>query len=382
MLAGLQVAGGLEDEVEAGVEGQLLQEVVVDAGTGCDVDAARAVEGQADAHPRLGGGPDVARAAATGRGDGRGAVECARQPLEQEVVVVLVAHGRADAVREDAHDEPRAEERRAELRRLLDGHEDEVGSRRQRLEAQGAKPACEALALLDLRGDVGRVGEGGHRECRREGRDRRGRLAPVELGGGVRVGERVADAPARQAERLRERAEDDDSLADPPGGRLARVLVVGLVHDQRPGRGEVAERAGRVVRPAAERDRRVVVGDVRAGQVRGDAEERVRRLVGDGHAVARAGEGSGAEEDEIVGPGAQHDVLGLDAGVAGDRRGQLRVAAVRVVLDVGERRGERARTGGGDGPGRDVAVEADDLVGVELEPGAPARGSTAPTRRP
>ena len=36
VVAGLEVAGALDDEVEAGVEGELLEEVVVDAGAGLD----------------------------------------------------------------------------------------------------------------------------------------------------------------------------------------------------------------------------------------------------------------------------------------------------------------------------------------------------------
>ena len=51
---------------------------------------------------------------------------------------------------------------------------------------------------------------------------------------------------------------------------------------------------------------------------------------------------------------------------------------MRVVLDVRERARERAGTGRGEGPGRDVAVEADDLDRVE--PGA--RGELGVRRRP
>ena len=45
VLAGLEVAGRLEDEVEARVEGELLEEVVVEARARRHADAARAVEG-------------------------------------------------------------------------------------------------------------------------------------------------------------------------------------------------------------------------------------------------------------------------------------------------------------------------------------------------
>ena len=150
VLAGLEVAGRLEDEVEAGVEGELLQEVVVEAGARRDADAACAVEREADAHARLGGRPQVAHGRppepATGAGRSRArAIPPAggRRPRDR---------GRSpDPVREDAHDEPRAEERRAQLLRLLHRHEDEVRPRRQRLQPESAQAAREALALLHLR---------------------------------------------------------------------------------------------------------------------------------------------------------------------------------------------------------------------------------------
>ena len=47
VVAGLEVAGALDDEVEPGVEGELLEEVVVDPGAGVDAHAARAVEAEA-----------------------------------------------------------------------------------------------------------------------------------------------------------------------------------------------------------------------------------------------------------------------------------------------------------------------------------------------
>ena len=62
VVAGLEVAGALDDEVEPGVEGELLEEVVVDAGAGLDADAARAVEPEPDGDPRLGGRAQVAGA--------------------------------------------------------------------------------------------------------------------------------------------------------------------------------------------------------------------------------------------------------------------------------------------------------------------------------
>ena len=151
VLARLEVAGRLEHEVEAGVEGELLEEVVVEPGAGRDAHAARAVESEANADARLGGRADVADAASGRARDGRGPVERAGERLEQQVVVLAVADRDADPVREDAHDEARAEERCAERLRVVDRDEEEVRARRQRLEPERAQAAREPLALLDLR---------------------------------------------------------------------------------------------------------------------------------------------------------------------------------------------------------------------------------------
>ena len=68
VVAGLEIARALDDEVEPGVEGELLEEVVVDPGAGLDPHAARAVEAEAHRDPRLGGRAQVAHAAARGLG--------------------------------------------------------------------------------------------------------------------------------------------------------------------------------------------------------------------------------------------------------------------------------------------------------------------------
>jgi hypothetical protein len=47
VVAGLEVAAAFQDEVEAGVERQLLEEVVIEACSGRDADPAGAVECQA-----------------------------------------------------------------------------------------------------------------------------------------------------------------------------------------------------------------------------------------------------------------------------------------------------------------------------------------------
>ena len=127
--------------------------------------------------------------------------------------------------------------------------------------------------------------------------------------------------------------------------RLARVLEVRLVDDERPGRRQLAERAARVVRPAGERDRRRSRRRPRPrrGSAR-DPVERVGRLVRDRDRVARPDERAGAEEDQVVAARAEHDVLRLDARVVARSRARAaRVAAVRVRVDLGERTGDRAR---------------------------------------
>ena len=60
------------------------------------------------------------------------------EPLEQEVVVLPVAHVEADAVGEDADDEPAAQQRFAHALRFVERHEQEVRSRRQGLEPERA----------------------------------------------------------------------------------------------------------------------------------------------------------------------------------------------------------------------------------------------------
>jgi hypothetical protein len=177
--------------------------------------------------------------------DGRWSVERARERVEQEVVVLTVAHVEAKAVRVHAGDDPGAEQRGRERVGLLDRDEEEVRRRGKGLEPERAERPRATLALLDLPADVGWVGEAGEGQRRREVRDRLRRLAAVELGGRLPVGERISDASAREPERLRERSQDDDAVVDKPGSRDAGVLEVRLVDDERARSGEIAELPGR-----------------------------------------------------------------------------------------------------------------------------------------
>ena len=133
-----------------------------------------------------------------------------------------------------------------------------------------------------------------------------------------------------------EKVQDHDHSLQPNGG-LAGELTVRLVDCERARVGERTERAGRVVRAAAEREHRVVVPDLRAREQRGRAQQRVRRLVDDVHDVARPGEGARGQQDQVVGTRTQDDLLRSDAGVVRDRVEERGEAAVRVALDLGQR---------------------------------------------
>ena len=113
--------------------------------------------------------------------------------------------------------------------------------------------------------------------------------------------------------------------------------------------------------------------------MRGDRVERIRRALGDRDRVSRPGEGSRAEQDQVVGACAEDDVGRLDARVLGDRVEQCRVAAVRVRVHLRERAGDRARTRGRRGLRRDVAVETNDLDRIQLDPGCELLGRGRPT---
>ena len=353
VVAGLEVARALEHEVEPAVEGELLEEVVVEPGAGRDAHAPGAVErraGRRSASPRSRArAARRARLAAGGAWFGRARARARR------------GAGRRPRGRGRSRGTPPAKRRTTTRPSRSSAVPSASPSASARRGSSRARAAARARARAARRRAARAPRPGPRRPAGRRARRARGAAESVETGAGAwrrfssaavsAVGERVADARAREAERLRERAQHDHAVVDQPRRGLARVLEVRLVDDERPRLRQRIERAGRVVRPAAEREHRVVVADVRARELDGDAKERVRRLVRDRDRVARPGERARAEQDQVVGARAEHDVLRRDARVARDRGDdELRVAAVRILVDA-RASVERARPGASDGSG-------------------------------
>jgi hypothetical protein len=67
VVAGLEIADAFQYEVEARVKGELLEQVVVEAGSGRHANETRAVEPEANANAGLGRGAEVPRTASGGR---------------------------------------------------------------------------------------------------------------------------------------------------------------------------------------------------------------------------------------------------------------------------------------------------------------------------
>ena len=91
VVAGLEVADPLENEIEAGMERELLEQVVVHARAGADATRPHRRDRGGRACASRPSRAGVGRAAC-GRGDGRRPVERARERLQQEVVVGAVAN--------------------------------------------------------------------------------------------------------------------------------------------------------------------------------------------------------------------------------------------------------------------------------------------------
>ena len=236
VVAGLEVARALEHEVEAGVEGELLEEVVVDArrrsrrarGSRRRGASRTAIRVSAVARRWRTRRPPP-RATGAGRSSTRASVSTSRSSSSRSRIVIRIAVG------ERADDEPAPQQRVAERRRASStGTKRKFAVRRQRLEPERAQRRGEPLALLDHAGVTSGGDASAASASAREARHRRRRLAAVQLGGESRDGDRVADARAREPERLRERAQHDDAVVDQRDRRLAGVLEVRLVDDERP----------------------------------------------------------------------------------------------------------------------------------------------------
>ena len=146
VVAGLEVAGALEDQVEARVEGELLEKVVVEPGARRDPDARApssasrtAMRVSAVARRRRTRVHRLPRPATAGRARVRAPRAAGRRPRGRGS-----RYGSPSG--EDAHGEPLAQQRVAEHARLVDGHEEEV--RRARGAARARARAARAQAAL------------------------------------------------------------------------------------------------------------------------------------------------------------------------------------------------------------------------------------------
>ena len=157
--------------------------------------------------------------------------------------------------------------------------------------------------------------------------------------------ERVPDTERGEAERLRERSQDDEvgKLVDPGSARARAVLDVRLVGDDDRLRCTLGQRRdllgldpapGGVVGVADPVEVGVLAGggEVRPAKRGRDPVQRVRRSRHRG-APTRPEEHLREQEDEVVRSGADDDVLGGEAHVGGSGFAQLAVGPVRVLVE-------------------------------------------------
>jgi hypothetical protein len=200
--------------------------VVEEADSRGDPRAAGAVEIQHDPERGLGARARDDRSPARRRAAG-----CAER-FEQDVVLRRPPERDSDSLGEDPDHEPRCLQPLPE--RFVRAHPDEVAVRLRAVEPGRGEGPAHPLALGDGRSDVeARVAQRGRGDPSGGRRDARGRPAPVELGGSLRSGDRVAHAQRREPERLRERSQHDQvrQLGDEPGAGDAGELPVRLVDD-------------------------------------------------------------------------------------------------------------------------------------------------------
>ena len=258
VVAGLEIAGTLEHQVEAGVERELLEEVVVEPGAGLDAHARGAVEREPNREPRLGGGAQrraTRRPPADATGDGRSSRRASVSTSTSSSTGSSTDTRIASGIR--AHDDALPQQQVAEREPVGDRDVEEVArataaargraragttASRSRSSSTGETSGGEASAAIASAAESVETGAGAWRA--------------FSSAATSRSRERVADARAGERERLRERPQHDHAVVEQRQRGLARVLEVRLVDDERPRVRQRIERAGRVVRPAREREHR------------------------------------------------------------------------------------------------------------------------------
>ena len=341
----------------------------------CDRDAAGAVEAEPDGDPRLGGRAQVADArgppaAATGAGRS----SSARERLDEQVVVDPVADRDPDPVVVGADDEPLPEQRVAERRaRPRPGRRGSSRARRAAARPIARSADGEPLALLDHRP----ARRAARRARRPRARPRASRPAPAPGARSARRRRRARRARSRSARRRARRPSRTcaaRSRRRRAAGSRSRRSTRSTPRRRRAAARRAAARSspsglfGRQVKVSD----RVVVADLGARELRGDAVERVGRRGRDRDRVAGPGEAARAEQDQVVGADAEHDLVGVDAVVVGDRAAQLVVAAGRVAAD---RRRARRRSSRAASTGAAAAA-------CSGRSGRPARGRSRRAGRP
>ena len=178
VVAGLEVAASpSSDEVEAAVERELLEEVVVDARR-----RSRRARGPRRRARAARESPSP-RSRARARTRRCGARLLARERGEEQVVVLAVAHGDADRRPPNTRDDaaaPRAAARRPLPDRRPGRRRSSRATAAARSRARAAPSASRSRSSI-TGAHVGRRRERGERERDRERRDGRGRLARVQL---------------------------------------------------------------------------------------------------------------------------------------------------------------------------------------------------------
>ena len=134
VVARLVITGALEDQVEAGMEGELLEEVVVQARTGGDPHTACTVESETGCETCSAVARTVRATRRPPGATGTDARAGARVPRRQ-VVVRGVAHRSADRLRVRADNQSLAEKSVTEREPVLDRDVEEVRVRLERIEA-------------------------------------------------------------------------------------------------------------------------------------------------------------------------------------------------------------------------------------------------------